>query len=133
MRKLLFFSLIFVLTLCIGSIAQATNGSQFTGFGAISNSLGGATVASGWDTISSIANPASFGLLEGNRMDMSFEYFTPPRSLNGVDSDSNSYLAPFGGIANRTPDGRTTYGLAWGGVTGFGDDFKKGALPSYFF
>lgn len=112
--------------------AGATNGSQFTGFGAVSASLGGATVASGWDTISSLSNPASLGLIaEDHRMDMSFEYFTPPRSLNGVDSDSNAFLAPAGGIYGRS--GQFAYGFAWGGVTGFGDDFAKGALPSQFF
>lgn len=115
------------------NIVYATNGTQSTGFGAISNSLGGATVASGWDTISAMSNPASFGLLESNRMDMSFEYFTPPRSLNDVDSDSNTYLLPFGGIANRTQDGRITYGLAWGFVSGLGADFRSSALPSSFF
>lgn len=123
-------------TALLGAIAVApagaTNGSQFTGFGAVSASLGGATVASGWDTISSLSNPASLGLIvEGNRMDMSFEYFTPPRSLNGVDSDSNAFLAPAGGIYGRS--GQFAYGFAWGGVTGFGDDFATGALPSQFF
>jgi long-chain fatty acid transport protein len=121
---------VFVLTAFVSSVAHATNGAQYTGFGAISQSLGGATVASGWDTISAIANPASFGLLEGDRTDMSFEYYMPTRSINTVQSDYKGLLPLSGGMAVKTPSGKITYGLSWGHVFGLGTDFNNGALPS---
>jgi len=121
---------VFVLTAFVSSVAHATNGAQYTGFGAISQSLGGATVASGWDTISAIANPASFGLLEGDRTDMSFEYYMPTRSLNGVKSDIKGLLPLSGGMAIKTPSGKITYGLAWGSTFGLATDFNNSALTS---
>ncbi len=133
MQKLRISLLVLLLILCVSSIARATNGAYFTGFGAVSQSLGGATVASGWDSISAIANPASLGLLEGNRIDISFEYFMPTRNLNDTDSDYNSDLPLSGGIAIKSSNGKFTYGLVWGNVFSLGTDFKTGALSSNLF
>jgi long-chain fatty acid transport protein len=103
---------------------HATNGNQMIGVSAISNSMGGAVIASGLDASSSISNPAALDQLEINeiRMDFGLGFLNPPRKVNDQESDSNLFMIPNGAVALKVSD-KLTFGVASGGVAGTGTDF----------
>jgi len=109
--------------------ALATNGDQMLGTTATQWGMAGAFAAAPQDAATVFYNPAGLSQLnfERIRFDTGLGLMNPPRSVNGVDSDSNLYLIPSGAYARKI-DERRYFGLGMGGVSGMGVDFPD-ALP----
>lgn len=114
-------------TLALAAIAPhaaATNGDHMIGLSAIQNGMAGAVVAAPQEATTILVNPA--GLAELNIQDVRFDlgvgFFSPPREINGHDSDSNLYMMPTGAVAFRVND-KLTLGMGLGGISGMGVDF----------
>ncbi len=108
--------------------AWATNGDQMTALSAPTAAMGGATIAAPRDALTVLYNPAGLADLVGAgensgikevRADFGFGLLHPPRSVNGVSSDSNYYLMPSGGMAFNVND-RLYLGVGMAGVSGMG-------------
>lgn len=108
--------------------AAATNGDQMLGLSAIQNGMAGAVVASPQDATTVLINPA--GMAELNikdaRFDLGVGFLNPPRSVNGMASDSNLYMMPAGAVNFRVND-QLTLGMGLGGLSGMGVDFADTA------
>lgn len=104
--------------------AAATNGDHMVGLSAIQNGMAGAVVAAPQEATTVLVNPA--GMAELNMQDVRFDlgvgFFSPPRKINGLDSDSNLYMMPTGAVAFRVSD-KLTLGMGLGGISGMGVDF----------
>lgn len=113
----------------IPGAAQATNGDQMLGTTATQWGMAGATIAAPQDTATVFYNPAGLSQLDFQtiRFDTGLGLLNPPRSINGIESDSNLYLIPSGAYARKIDD-RRYVGLGMGGVSGMGVDFPD-ALP----
>lgn len=114
-------------TLALAAItphAAATNGDHMVGLSAIQNGMAGAVVAAPQEATTILVNPA--GMAELNIQDVRFDlgvgFFSPPREINGNDSDSNLYMMPTGAVAFRVND-KLTLGMGLGGISGMGVDF----------
>jgi long-chain fatty acid transport protein len=109
--------------LALHASAYATNGDQRVGLNATQAGMGGAVVALPEDSATLFTNPAGLaGLgMESVRLDMGFSLLNPPRSVNGVDSDSNLSFLPTGAVSFRI-DPRLVVGMGLSGVSGFGVD-----------
>ncbi|MDP1526439.1 MAG: outer membrane protein transport protein [Rhodocyclaceae bacterium] len=114
-------------TLALAAIAPhaaATNGDHMVGLSAIQNGMAGAVVAAPQEATTILVNPA--GMAELNIQDVRFDlgvgFFSPPREINGHDSDSNLYMMPTGAVAFRVND-KLTLGMGLGGISGMGVDF----------
>ncbi len=109
--------------LVLHASAFATNGDQRVGLNATQAGMAGAVVAMPEDSATLFTNPAGLaGLgMESVRLDMGFSLLNPPRSVNGVDSDSNLSFLPTGAVAFRLSP-RLVLGMGLAGVSGFGVD-----------
>ena len=108
--------------------AAATNGDQMLGLSAIQNGMAGAVVAAPHDATTVLVNPAGMAELSIKevRFDLGVGFLNPPRSVNGVESDSNLYMMP-AGAANFRVNDRLTLGMGLGGLSGMGVDFADTA------
>jgi hypothetical protein len=105
--------------------AWATNGDQMIGVTATQWGMAGAVTAAPQDAATMMFNPAGaaeLGIEEG-RFDMGFGLLNPPRTANGVESDSNWYLMPAGAVAFNV-DNRLYFAMSMGGLSGMGVDFS---------
>jgi long-chain fatty acid transport protein len=116
--------------LCLHGTVLATNGDQRVGLNATQAGMAGAVVAMPEDSATLFTNPAGLaGLgMESVRLDMGFSLLNPPRSINGVDSDSNLSFLPTGAVAFRL-NPRLVLGMGLSGVSGFGVDVAD-AFPN---
>lgn len=124
MKKQLISTAVAAAALAMAQGAHATNGDQMLGATATQWGMAGAVVAAPQDTGTIMSNPAGLtGLnIEEFRADMGFGFLNPPRSANGVESDSDLYLMPSGALAFRIND-RLTLGMGMAGLSGMGVDF----------
>lgn len=102
---------------------KATNGDIRVGLNAIQTGMANAVVAKPESTATIFTNPAGFGTLdmENMRFDIGFALMHPPRSTNGVDSDSNLFFMPTGSFAfHKTSN--VTVGAGFSALAGFGMD-----------
>lgn len=108
--------------------AGATNGDQMPGLSAIQNGMAGAVVAAPQDAATVLVNPAGMAELNAKelRVDLGVGFLSPPRRVNGFESDSNLYMMPAGAMNLRIDD-RLTFGMGLGGVSGMGVDFADTA------
>ncbi len=106
-----------------GLSARATNGDHMLGVNANQWGMAGAVTAAPEDAGTILSNPAGLAGLEAKefRADFGFGLLSPPRAVNGVESDSNLYLMPAGALAFRVND-RLSVGLGVGGLLGMGVD-----------
>ncbi|MBK9137057.1 MAG: outer membrane protein transport protein [Betaproteobacteria bacterium] len=106
----------------------ATNGDQMPGLSAIQNGMAGAVVAAPQDAATVLVNPAGMAELNAKelRVDLGVGFLSPPRRVNGFESDSNLYMMPAGAMNLRIDD-RLTFGMGLGGVSGMGVDFADTA------
>ena len=109
--------------------AAATNGDHMLGLSAIQNGMAGAVVAAPQDAVTVLVNPAGLAELaiKDVRFDLGLGFLNPPRSVNGMDSDSNLYMMPSGAVAFRIDD-QLTLGMGLGGISGMGVDFADTAV-----
>jgi long-chain fatty acid transport protein len=105
--------------------AWATNGDQMIGVTATQWGMAGAVTAAPQDAATVMYNPAGAAELgiEEVRLDMGFGLLNPPRTANGVESDSNWYLMPAGAVAFNV-DNRLYFAMSMGGLSGMGVDFS---------
>jgi long-chain fatty acid transport protein len=108
--------------------AAATNGDQMLGLSAIQNGMAGAVVAAPQDAATVLVNPAGMAELDIKdvRFDLGVGFLNPPRSVNGMASDSDLYMIPTGAVNFRVSD-RLTLGMGLGGMAGMGVDFADTA------
>jgi long-chain fatty acid transport protein len=108
--------------------AAATNGDHMLGLSAIQNGMAGAIVAAPQDAATVLVNPAGMAELaiKDVRFDLGLGFFNPPRSVNGMESDSDLYMMPTGAVAFRIDD-QLTLGMGLGGISGMGVDFADTA------
>ena len=109
--------------------AAATNGDHMLGLSAIQNGMAGAVVAAPQDAATVLVNPAGMAELaiKDVRFDLGLGFLNPPRSVNGMDSDSDLYMMPTGAVAFRVDD-QLTLGMGLGGISGMGVDFADTAV-----
>lgn len=109
----------------------ATNGDQMPGLSAIQNGMAGAVVAAPQDAATVLVNPAGMAELNAKelRVDLGVGFLSPPRRVNGFESDSNLYMMPAGAMNLRIDD-RLTFGMGLGGVSGMGVDFADTAAAA---
>ncbi|MCL4699993.1 MAG: hypothetical protein KJ023_23515, partial [Burkholderiaceae bacterium] len=90
----------------------ATNGDQMPGLSAIQNGMAGAVVAAPQDAATVLVNPAGMAELNAKelRVDLGVGFLSPPRRVNGFESDSNLYMMPAGAMNLRIDD-RLTFGM----------------------
>lgn len=81
MKKLLCFCLVLVLSLCLGSLAQATDGYFSHGYGIKAKGMGGAQTAVAQDAMIAATNPAGMAFV-GDRFDV------------GIDCSARSVMPP---------------------------------------
>lgn len=105
--------------------AAATNGDHMVGLSAIQNGMAGAVVAAPQEATTVLVNPAGMAELDIQdvRFDLGVGFLNPPRSVNGIESDSNLYMMPTGAVAFRVND-KLTLGMGLGGLSGMGVDFS---------
>ncbi len=108
--------------------ALATNGDQMTALSAPTAAMGGATIVAPRDALTVLYNPAGVAELVGSsetgglnevRMDFGFGLLSPPRKVNGNESDSNLYMMPSGAVVFHV-NPRLFVGMGMGGVSGMG-------------
>ena len=95
------FCLVLVLSLCLGSLAQATDGYFSHGYGIKAKGMGGrATTAVAQDAMIAATNPAGMAFV-GDRFDVGIDWFSPQRNairsgaaaINGsADSGSSNFI-----------------------------------------
>lgn len=116
--------------------ALANNGDQMVGYSGISNAMGGAVVAKAQDVTASLSNPAGLAFLNigeaRTRFDMNVSALNPERSLNGVESDSGSYVLATGGFAFQSEllSDRVTAAVGAYPISGAGVDFPSSAYSA---
>ncbi len=127
MKKSLILS---ILMLLVVSNAFATNGMRMIGFGAVQDSMGGASAGVNLDAASVLTNPAGIQSL-GGRIDFGASYFTPTvkTEVMGTEFTSDKKASPvpaFGLIIPLNAD--MSFGLGAYGVSGMGVDYDLGAM-----
>lgn len=130
---------IFVFT---ASSAFATNGMRMIGFGPVQRSMGGVSVASGFDAASIITNPASIADLKG-RIDFGASYFAPSVEQNvtgvmagimakdgqTVESDRAASPVPAFGLVIPLSE-KLHFGVGAYGVSGMGVEYGRNVYQS---
>lgn len=109
--------------LSISSTAFATNGDIRVGLNAVQAGMANAVTAKPEDAGTIFNNPAGLTSLDmkGMQLDMGFALMNPPRSVNGVKSDSNLFFMPTGAVAfKKSP--KLTMGVGFTALAGFGMD-----------
>jgi len=111
---------------CLASIAitsssYATNGDIRVGLNAVQTGMANAVVANPESSATIFTNPAGLSNLkiDSMRLDLGFALMNPPRSLNGVDSDSNLFFMPTGSVAFKKSE-TMTMGVGFSALAGFG-------------
>ena len=114
--------------LCLAGIffstsSEATNGDIRVGLNAVQSGMANAVIASPESSATIFTNPAGLSnlVMQHMRMDLGFALMNPPRSVNGVDSDSNLFFMPTGSIAFRK-NPNVTLGMGFSALAGFGMD-----------
>ncbi|MBL9207614.1 MAG: outer membrane protein transport protein [Opitutaceae bacterium] len=106
----------------------ATNGMNLEGYGPVATAMGGASLAYDNGTAAVINNPATLGLLAGDRqLDLALGVLGPritATSPTGAEAESQSkaFLMPAVGYAIRS--GSLTYGLGLFGQGGMGCEYE---------
>ena len=117
-------------------LAQATDGHQLIGIGALQLGTGGAGVASAKDSTWVLLNPAAITELD-RRFDLSIEVFAPYRYLEpkgprllplanrgaGKMSDDSMFYIPAMGLVFPAGDG--AFGVGLFAVNGMGVDYRR--------
>lgn len=108
--------------------ANATNGMNLDGYGAIAAGMGGASMAYDNGTAAMMNNPATLGMMEdGNRLDLALGVLAPdvkashPMSPSDWNSAADSFLMPAVGWVKT--DGKLSYGAGAFAQGGMGTDY----------
>jgi long-chain fatty acid transport protein len=125
-------SLLSIGLLLASPLASATNGMNLEGYGPVSQSMGGASMAYDNGTAAVMNNPATLGLMsEGNRIDAAMSILVPSISakLAGsppADSSATAFYLPAVGYAHRA--GKMTYGLGIFSQGGMGIEYAANSF-----
>jgi len=123
----------------------ATDGHVLHGVGPINQSMGGAGTGVCVDPIGSVAwNPACTARFAGTRLELSFEWFSPKRSVSSTvnegafgpgfpqatlsgttESDGNSALLPTLTFTRRSEGGSNAFSFGMIGIGGFGVEYEQ--------
>jgi long-chain fatty acid transport protein len=112
----------------------ATNGMNMAGYGPISESMGGASMAFDNGVAAVINNPATLGFMSAgtSRLDVGLGDLMPRATSENTDSSGRNYFMPAIGYVRR--DGNITWGaglMAQGGMgTDYADGSEMGTLSS---
>jgi len=129
-----------VLILCIGSVAQATDGYFSHGYGIKAKGMAGATTALAQDAMIAATNPAGMAFV-GTRLDFGVDWFSPKRdairtgagaasNINGSsESDSTNFFIPELGF-NKMVTPNLALGITVYGNGGMNTDYPNGAITS---
>lgn len=125
-----------------GTAALATDGHVLHGVGSVSQSMGGASIATSLDAIgSNTTNVSSIAFLQRSSIEFGAELFAPDRSYSAsspaptstgfasgtVDSKTREAVIPSFGLVYKT-GGPWTFGFSAVGVGGFGVDYPSNAF-----
>ena len=115
--------------LFITQASYATNGDIRVGLNAVQTGMANAVVANPESSATIFTNPAGLSNLtmDHMRLDLGFALMNPPRSVNGVDSDSNLFFMPTGSVAFHKNQ-KVTIGMGFSALAGFGMDLSD-AFP----
>ncbi len=118
--------------LLVPSSASATNGHVLHGNGSVSESMGGASIATSLDAIGSVtSNVSSASFLDQSSIEFAAEVFVPDRTLGGsvsgqasgtVKSAAREAVIPAFGLAYKSTS-PWTFSFTAVGVGGFGVDY----------
>ncbi len=110
--------------------SYATNGDVRLGLNAVQSGMANAVVANPESSATIFTNPAGLSNLDMDnmRLDLGFALINPPRSINGVESDSNLFFMPTGSIAFKKNE-KITLGMGFTALAGFGIDVSD-AFPN---
>ena len=129
--------LVLVLTLCMGSLAYATDGYFSHGYGIKAKGMGGATTAVAQDAMIAATNPAGMAFV-GNRFDIGIDWFSPKRdavrsgsaAIDGsADSDSTNFFIPEIGL-NKMLTPNLSIGVTIYGNGGMNTNYPTGQITS---
>ncbi|MBA5249168.1 MAG: hypothetical protein FE834_06495 [Gammaproteobacteria bacterium] len=117
-------------TLCMVQASYATNADIRVGLNAVQSGMANAVVANPEDSATIFTNPAGLSNLDMDKMrlDLGFALMNPPRSINGVESDSNLFFMPTGSVAFKKNE-KITLGMGFTALAGFGVNVPD-AFPS---
>jgi len=122
--------------LLVVSNAFATNGMRMIGFGAVQNSMGGASAGANLDAASVLTNPAGIQSL-GGRVDFGATYFNPTVKLDtdfnmmptSTEYTSDKKASPIPALGLVVPiNSDMSFGLGAYGVSGMGVDYDLGSF-----
>lgn len=121
---------VFLMIFSFSTVSYATNGMRLIGFGAVQDSMGGASVGANLDAASVLTNPAGIQSL-GGRVDFGASYFSPDVSVKMGTSEFTSDKGPspipaFGLIIPLMDN--LSFGIGAYGVSGMGVDYNMSAM-----
>ncbi|MEK7788925.1 MAG: outer membrane protein transport protein [Planctomycetota bacterium] len=137
MKKILCFCLVLVLSLCMGSLAQATDGYFSHGYGIKAKGMGGAQTAVAQDAMIAATNPAGMAFV-GDRFDVGIDWFSPQRNATrsgaaaidgSADSGSTNFFIPELGL-NKMITPNLAVGLTIYGNGGMNTNYPTGQITS---
>ena len=109
-------------------LAYATNGMNLAGYGPVSESMGGVSMAYDNGTAAMINNPATLGLMGSgtSRMDVALGDLMPNATSQGVDSSAKNFFMPALGYARKVD--QLVYGVGVMGQGGMGTEYSNGQM-----
>lgn len=116
------------LGMAVSPFAYATNGMNMEGYGPVSSSMGGASMAYDNGTAAVMNNPATLGLMqEGSRIDVALGLLAPDitSSMTGMPSaksEATAFYMPAMGYVKKS--GKFTYGAGVFSQGGMGTEYS---------
>lgn len=106
-------------------LAYATNGMNLAGYGPVSESMGGVSMAYDNGTAAVINNPATLGFMASgtSRMDVALGDLMPLASSQGVDSSAKNFFMPALGYARKVD--QLVYGIGVMAQGGMGTEYAN--------
>ncbi len=124
---------LFSLGMAASPLANATNGMNLSGYGPISESMGGASAAYDNGTAAVMNNPATLGLMsEGSRVDAAIGVLSPSVTEkipgSSVDSSATMFYMPALGYARKS--GQWAYGVGVFSQGGMGTEYSANSFAA---
>lgn len=121
-----------VVSLCAAGVmasplAYATNGMNLEGYGPVSQSMGGTSMAYDNGTAAMINNPATLGFMASgsSRADLALGDLMPSATSQGVDSSAKNFYMPALGYVRKV--NQFAYGVGMMGQGGMGTEYANSA------
>lgn len=111
----------------IAAPALATNGMNLSGYGPVSEAMGGVSMAYDNGDAGMINNPATLGFMQSGtaRLDIAIGDLMPNATSNGATSSAKNFFMPAAGYVRK--DGNLSWGVGIMGQGGMGTEYANSA------